>query len=676
MSREIAIVGMACRAPDAGTYQDFWNRLMRGECATGDWPEERRRFSRLWSASSAFSGVETSNLLRAMKGGYLAGVDQFDARLFGISPREARLMDPQHRLLLEETWQALLDAAIDPRTLEGSRTGVYFGICSYDYGMIGHEMPDRVGPYSALGAAHCIASNHVSFTLGLQGPSITVDAACAASAMAIHLAVQALQSGDCDMAIAGGINLVLSPVVNASFEMAHMLSSQGRCATFDAEADGYVRGEGVGVLVLKRLKDAAQDPVHAVIAATASNQDGRTSSITVPSGQAQVALLTDCYSKAGITPEALTFVEAHGTGTPVGDPIEAEALARVFQGRETPCLVGSLKANFGHAEAAAGALSTIKAALALGRGCLPPHVGATRAIEPFARPDAAIAMPLAPVPIGGTDAVCYAGVSAFGFGGTNVHIALRALDSGWHAEPPPAPPAGSDDSLLVLSAHSMEALADLRARWQAYLLDIDQQDFEYVRAMTRRGFGGGRFRIEIAAATPSAAAAMLDDAPILDAKSVGERTCSGGSVRFRPSRPPPGYSFVRKRFWAYDYLDEEDAPANAPAIEATIFPAELPLDFSAGYIANHRIAGTVVVPGATIMMTVRSALLPYSNGDDLEIRDMRFRTAMIIDRDVPVDGSAAMLRLQEEDAGVYRFALHRRADDIVYADGLVVRKGR
>ena len=199
MPHEIAVIGMACRAPKANNYQDFWQLLVAGEVATGNWPVSRRSLSRLWSRPDAGyedAGCEgrAANFKKSMRGGYVDGVDLFDARLFGISPREARLMDPQHRLLMEQSWQALLDAAIDPRSLAGSQTGVFFGLCSHDYGLIGHEMPERVSPYSALGAAHCIASNHVSYSLGFHGPSLTVDAACAASAMAIHL-VRGVRSG-------------------------------------------------------------------------------------------------------------------------------------------------------------------------------------------------------------------------------------------------------------------------------------------------------------------------------------------------------------------------------------------------------------------------------------------------------------------------------------------------
>lgn len=675
MSQEIAVIGMACRAPKADNYQDFWQLLVAGKTATGNWPENRRNLSRLWSRPDGGNADKKPGFTSSMRGGYLDDVDLFDARLFGISPREARLMDPQHRLLMEQSWQALLDAAIDPRTLAGSQTGVFFGLCSHDYGLIGHEMPERVSPYSALGAAHCIASNHVSYSLGFHGPSLTVDAACAASAMAIHLAVQSLLCGECDLALAGGGNLVLTPGVNVSFEMAEMLSSHGRCATFDRGADGYVRGEAIGVIVLKRLADAGDDPIHAVISATSSNQDGKSSSITVPSGDAQEALLRRCYAKAGITPDAVTFVEAHGTGTPVGDPIEADALSRVFAGRETPCKIASLKANFGHAEAGAGVLSTIKAALALRHRVLPPHVGASTPIAPFGDEGASIALVTEGERLpADTDSPIFGGVSAFGFGGTNVHLLLRSFDADDH----PAAHAADGLTTITLSAHSPEALEDARAAWVDYLARLDASDFQLVAAMTQRACGGERFRIEVEAASAPEAAAALQGAPVVSNLSGTADAFRDLSIRRRPAEPPPTYPFMRKRFWAYDYeeaqsLNGKDLTDHASdAGEA--FPEVMALDFSADYIANHRIAQAVIVPGASIMMAIRSALLPYCNGDALEIRDMRFHSAIIVDPAAGAESAGTTLRLAKEADNLYRVTVFSGADGMVRAEGLALRK--
>lgn len=675
MPQEIAIIGMACKAPKANSYQDFWQLLVAGETATGGWPEDRRYLSRLWSGPDAGFAGKVRNFTNSMRGGYLDDVDMFDARLFGISPREARLMDPQHRLLMEQSWQALLDAAIDPRKLAGSQTGVFFGLCSYDYGLIGHEMPDRVSPYSALGVAHCIASNHVSYSLGLQGPSITVDAACAASAMAIHLGVQSLLSGECDLVLAGGANLVLSPVVNVSFEMAEMLSSQGRCATFDRAADGYVRGEAIGVIALKRLEDASDDPIHAVISATASNQDGRTSSITVPSGAAQETLLRRCYDKGGITPDAVTFVEAHGTGTPVGDPIEANALSRVFAGRETPCRIASLKANFGHAEAAAGMLSTIKTALALRNRFLPPHVGAAAPITPFADAGAPIALVTDGERLhAAAGSPIFAGISAFGFGGTNVHLLLRSHE----AEDDRQPPADDGPATITLSAHSVDALDQARISWADYFASLDARDFQLAAAMTRRACGGERFRIEVAATSAPEAAAALRDASIASNPPETKDEFCDLPIRRRPASPPPAYPFMRKRYWAYDYDKAPSSngrePTDSASAASAAFPEAMALDFSADYIANHRIAQTVIVPGASIMMAIRSALLPYCNGDALEIRDMRFRSAIIIDPAAAAEGSSTTLRLAKEADDTYRVTVVSDADGVVRAEGLAVRK--
>lgn len=675
MPQEIAIVGMACRAPRAKNYQEFWKLLVAGEMATSGWPESRRRLSRIWSAPDVALTDKTSNFYNSMHGGYLDDVDSFDARLFGISPREARLMDPQHRLLMEQSWQALLDAAIDPRTLAGSQTGVFFGLCSHDYGLIGHEMPEHVSPYSALGAAHCIASNHVSYSLDFQGPSITVDAACAASAFAIHLAVQSLLSGECDLALAGGGNLVLTPGVNVSFQMAEMLSSRGRCATFDRGADGYVRGEAIGVIALKRLEDASNDPIHAVISATSSNQDGKSSSITVPSGDAQEALLRKCYAKAGITPDAVTFVEAHGTGTPVGDPIEAHALSRVFSGRKTPCKIASLKANFGHAEAGAGVLSTIKAALALRQRFLPRHVGATVPIEPFVEDGASIALVIEGEQLDVNSASpIFGGVSAFGFGGTNVHLLLRSHDVKGQSK------AQGDKAhtTIILSAHCAEALEEARKSWVDYFDSIDPSDFQLAAAISRRACGGERFRLKVEATSSEEAALALRDAPVSSDVPGKDQEFHHLPIHLRPDSPIPSYPFIRKRYWAYDYSDplhlagEERAE---PALDAREpWPEKVALDFTANYIANHRIAQAVIVPGASIMMAIRTALLPYCNGHDLEIRDMHFHSAIIIDPDADASSSGITLHVVKKDANTHCVTVISDADGIVRAEGLATRK--
>ena len=459
--------------------------------------------------------------------------------------------------------------------------------------------------------------------------------------------------------------------------MAEMLSSQGRCATFDRSADGYIRGEAIGVIVLKRLEDAGRDPIHAVISATSTNQDGKSSSITVPSGEAQEALLRRCYKKAGITPDAVTFVEAHGTGTPVGDPIEANALARVFAGRKIPCKIASLKANFGHAEAGAGVLSTIKAALALQNRVLPPHVGATDPIAAFADEGASIALVQHGERLPAeTDSPIFGGVSAFGFGGSNVHLLLRnfEIESDQH-------PHGDDGlTKITLSAHSLEALEEARKTWAEYLTCLDGSDFQLVAAMTRRACGGERFRIEVEAASAPDAAAALQCAPVVSHLSGTNDECRDLPIRRRPANPPPTYPFMRKRFWAYDYGDASGSngtePAHAAVAAGAAFPEVMALDFSAAYIANHRIAEAVIVPGASIMMAIRAALLPYCNGDALEIRDMRFHSVIIVDPAAGAGSSGTTLRLSKEADNVYRVTVLSEADGIVRAEGLALRKSQ
>ncbi|GAA0460348.1 polyketide synthase [Sphingomonas molluscorum] len=656
---------MACRAPGSANYEQFWQLLMQGRVATGPWPPERRVLSKVWQQNDRPDATISDNLLASMVGGYLDGIDRFDAQLFGISPREARLIDPQHRLLLEETWRALQDAAIDPRSLVGSPTAVFMGLCSHDYSLMGHEAGAGVGPYSVIGSAQCIAANRISYVLGLEGPSIVVDAACAASLMAIHLAIAGLQRGDCDLALAGGANLVLTPTVNASFQAAQMLSRKGRCATFDVGADGYVRSEGVGVLVLKRLVDAVADgdPVHAVLEASGANQDGRTSSITVPSRAAQVRLVERCLRQAGLTPDEISFVEAHGTGTPIGDPVEAAALGELFGGREVPCWVGSLKANIGHTEAAAGVLATIKAILALRHCVLPPHVGAAVSLPIFAEAGSGVRLPAQPVDLEtkGEPSWVHAGVSAFGFGGTNVHLVVRTADRDERpADPAPEPAT----TALTLSAHSPASLEALCAQWADYLSAADPAEFRAVAGFAEAAFTGEKHRVSIVARSgPEAAAELLAALERWRAGADRDAPAPAPSTpkasRPRPKRPLPPYPFSGKSYWA-DHLP------TLTAQDDFALPEMIAVDFGDDYISEHRIVGNVVVPGATIMMTVLGTLRDVSRRSDLKLRDVKFRQALILEGE---GQHAARLNLSRLDRQSYRFELAHPLNGAVFASG-------
>jgi acyl transferase domain-containing protein/glutamate-1-semialdehyde aminotransferase len=466
-SPEVAVVGMACRFPGAPDAGEFWALLEQGRDGLAvDAGRDSRRPQ-----------------------GLLPGIDMFDAGLFGISDAEAAHIDPQQRLVLETAWQALEDAAIGPGSLAGSRTGVFVGVSGSDYARL--PRADRVasGRFSGTGEALSITANRVSYALDLRGVSLAVDTACSSSLMAVHLAVQSLRSGESDLALAGAVNVLLAPEVTEILAEAGMLAADGRCKSFDAAADGYVRSEGCGLVVLKRLPEAIADGdrILGVIAGSAAGQDGRTNGLTAPSGLAQQELIRRALRDARMEPGHIGYVEAHGTGTSLGDPIEVGALCAVFaSGRDAafPLLVGSAKANIGHAEAAAGIAGLIKILLMLSHRRVPgqahlrelnPRLGLAGAPVTIAREPGDWVTP--------AGRALAAGVSSFGFGGTGVHVIVR--------EPPAGPPAESGcvrlAELLVVSASSETALAALAGRYAGWLAEHPGADLGAMARTTARG---------------------------------------------------------------------------------------------------------------------------------------------------------------------------------------------
>ncbi|KFG98142.1 beta-ketoacyl synthase [Burkholderia paludis] len=446
---DIAIVGMGCRFPGASHPDAFWQRLLEGHDAVG-------------ASNARAGGLPTTGLLDQ--------VDQFDAEFFGISAREAETMDPQQRLLLEVAWETFEHAGIVPRHLAGSRTAVIVGISNADYVRLAQEQDADVGPYVATGNALSVAANRIAYTLDLRGPSWAVDTACSSSLVAVHHACRALQRGESDAALAGGVNLILAPQLSASFTQAGMLSPDGRCKAFDADANGYVRGEGVGMVLLKRLDDALAngDTVFAVIRGSAVNQDGRSNGLTAPNGPAQQAVIHGALRDAGVRPQDIGFVEAHGTGTPLGDPIELNALTAVLGESRQPearCWIGSVKTNIGHLESAAGIASLIKTALALHHRTIPPNLH-FRSLNPhIALDDTPFRIPQQVVPWHPEHGPRVAGVSSFGFGGTNAHMILSEAPRAGMIEDDPATPA---THIVTLSARTPEALQALAASYAAY----------------------------------------------------------------------------------------------------------------------------------------------------------------------------------------------------------------
>lgn len=460
----IAIIGMGCRFPGGADSPDtFWQVLHQAQDAITEVPNDRWNPDTYDSTDPALPGCPR-------RGGFVPHLWDFDAPFFRMAPREALSLDPQQRLLLEVGWEALEHGAIAPDSLNGSPTGVFVGICSIDYWQqLLNQSPENIDAYLTTGNTHSVAAGRLSYLLGLTGPSMAVDTACSSSLVSVHLACQSLRNGECNLALAGGVNRILSPEPGINFARARMLSPDGRCRSFDADANGFVRAEGCGMVVLKRLRDAERDGdrIHAVILGSAVNHDGRTSGLTVPNGPAQQALVRQALENSQVQPEQVSYLEAHGTGTALGDPIEVNALGAVFGGDRAsgkPLFLGSVKPTIGHLEAASGIAGLLKVVLALNHEQIPPnlHFQTPNPHVPWA--EFSLQVPTKPVvwPKGSDRRI--AGVSAFGFNGTNAHVVLADI-----VEEAPITTAPAEWNVLCLSARDETALRQLAERYQSYL---------------------------------------------------------------------------------------------------------------------------------------------------------------------------------------------------------------
>ena len=463
LRRRIAVVGMSCRFPGGADPSAFWRALAAGRDAV----TEGRPGARASAMDAGF-------------GAFLPEVDRLDAAFFRIAPVEAELMDPQQRLLLEVSWEALEDAGMDPG-LEGRRAGVYVGIGNGEYQALLGGMRPTV--HTLTGTSFAAAIGRIAFTLGWTGPAIAVDTACSSSLVAIHQAMAALQRGEADLALAGGVNVILRNRGMEAFQDAGMITRDGRCKTFDARADGFVRGEGCGMLALKRLGDAERDGdrILGVLLGSAVNQDGASGGLTVPNGPSQEEVIREALRRAGAPASSVDYLEAHGTGTELGDPIEVAAAAAVYgEGRDPgdPLLIGSVKTNVGHLEAAAGVAGVIKVLLAMRRGVIPKHLH-------FHTPNPRIAWEALPVRVTAEEAAWpetagrprRAAVSSFSVSGTNAHLVLEAYGPDGEAlgaaVPVTEPPPGGDGEfrertvrVLPLAARSGKALKELAGRYR------------------------------------------------------------------------------------------------------------------------------------------------------------------------------------------------------------------
>ena len=532
----IAIVGLAGRYPGGADLDAFWQTLDNGVDASSDHPADR------WDLAPYYDPTPgTPGKVYIRRGAYVADVDKFDARFFGISPREADNLDPQQRLVLETSWEALEHANLPPDQLQNTRTGVYVGVSNNDYMMLAL---DRIGidQYAGFGSDVAPLAGRLSYLLGLQGPSMTLMTMCSSSSVAIHLASQALKARECDLALAGGVHLNLSPHSTVDTCLIQAVSADGRCKSFSANANGYGRGEGCGMVALKRLSDAvaAGDLIHAVLRGSAVNHDGPSGAFTVPNGPAQEAVIQQALAFAQADPTEISYVEAHGTGTPLGDPIEARALSRVYgKGRThaNPLLIGSVKSNISHTEAASGVAGVIKVVLALQHHALPaslhfdepnPHIDWTN--SPLR-----VVNERMPWPRKVNGPVRMAGVSSFGMTGTNTHLII--------AEPPPPPhtnPANPSTSrpyhLLTLSAKTPAALQALADRYVTFLKQRPADDLADVAFTSHVGRNHHAYRLCVVAATPQSAQEKLAAWQTGDTAGVveGQVGTGKGTARLRP----------------------------------------------------------------------------------------------------------------------------------------------
>jgi len=504
----IAVVGIGCRFPGGASGPEaLWRLLLAGGEGIVATPPDR------WDSDAYYDAdADAPGHMYVRAGGFLDDIDGFDPGFFGVAPREAASMDPQQKLVLEVAWEALEHAAIPPATLNRTETGVFLGICGFDHALRLSPDEHRIDSYFGSGNTLNVAAGRLSYLLGLTGPCMAVDTACSSSLVAVHLACQSLRAGECQTALAAGVNAILSPHFSINFCKARMLARDGRCKSFDAAADGYGRGEGCGVVVLRTLSAAraAGDRILAVIRGSAVNQDGPSGGLSIPSGPAQQAVIRRALAAARVPAASIDLLEAHGTGTPLGDPIELEAAAAVLgeaRAPDQPLLVGSLKTNLGHLEAAAGIAGLIKTVLALHHATVPPHrnLRAPNTLIPWqALP---VAVPVAPTPWPSRTHPRRAAVSAFGYSGTNAHAVLEQAPT----ETPTSAPAGTS-LVMVVSGRTEATLLAARDRLVRALAAAPPDcwpDLAYTATAGRTHFP---HRLAVVAASGAEAAGLLAQA--------------------------------------------------------------------------------------------------------------------------------------------------------------------
>jgi acyl transferase domain-containing protein/aryl carrier-like protein len=681
---DIAIVGMACRFPLAENYDEYWQNIISGRNCIREVPSDR------WDWRRYFGDPRLGNKTNVKWGGFIDDIDKFDPLFFGISPSEAAFIDPQHRLFLEAAWHAVEDAGYSVASLSGKAIGVYAGVSKNDYAELMRESRHGIAPYISTGTVHSILVNRVSFLFNLHGKSEAVDTACSSSLLALHNAIRDIASGDCEAAIVGGVNALLTPTMFISHSKSGMLSPDGQCKTFSANANGYVRSEGVGVLFIKPLRHALRDRdhIHAVIKGTAINHGGRANFLTSPTTEAQAAVVAKALRTGNVDPRTIGYIETHGTGTPLGDPIEINGLKKAFaqlaqefwnpeplSAAGAYCALSSAKTNVGHLESASGMAGIIKAIMAM-KHCRIPAIRNFERLNPYIELDDSpffIATETVPWESGGPRR---AGVSSFGMGGVNAHVVLEEAPA-----MPVDPIPESGESVILLSAkkgrlkaYAASLVEHLARQWNDEEEELSLRDVAYTLQVGRDVFDE---RLALTAASPDELIEKLEEyvdgissaTPAEMAAQWVRGTAVDWSAGRRPRRVPlPTYPFERKRCWFADVVLESSTPEPLP-----LAPAEPPSSSSTRtlraadfFIRDHVVQGKRMLPAVAHMELARAAAAPAAAPQRVRtLKDVYWITPVVVENaDVPVD-----VRLTSQGDRVHFEIVH---DDTIHSKGSLV----
>jgi 3-oxoacyl-(acyl-carrier-protein) synthase/acyl carrier protein len=686
---QIAVIGTACRFPNAGSPEALWKVSSNSIDCIAKVPFDR------WDADEYFDpNPEAVGKISTRDGGFLDDIRGFDAAFFGISPREARSLDPQQRILLEVVWEALERAAIAPDSLFGTKAGVFLGLSNLEYAKLIHELedPEWIDSYFGTGNAGSIAAGRIAYVLGLQGPTFAVDTACSSSLVAIHLAAESLRRGECDLAIAAGVSLILSPETSIHFSRARMLAPDGRCKPFSASANGYVRSEGCGVVILQRANDARRNnsPMEALLVGSAVNHDGRSAGLTAPNGPSQEAVIRQALEIANLKPEDVNWVEAHGTGTPLGDPIEAGSLARVYgpnRTSENPLFVGSIKANIGHCEAAAGIAGFIHACQGLQARRVPPLLHHHERSSHIPWPALKFATSTFDFPY--SDKPLRTAVSSFGFSGTNAHLVLEEFKQSQNSDEETTESSdfgSTDNHLFLLSSKTESALKKSVRRlhdWADAHRETSLADIAHTLRFGRNHFNHrAAFRASSVEVLLTKMLSFLSDGRIVDyANDKAVRAYIDGrpveSFRKNGSQGRkivlPTYPFEHREFW----IPTKTNRSAAKSLDYSQPLHRVECQFSENdwqQINGYLLFQSPVVPASAWLKLLTSSL-PESAVGSVSLRQVNFRRMLAVNSSAKpkitveyfgTDFNDAKFKLHVVDGSTNSSGIHEE-----YVEGLI-----